>query len=95
MLVELRDRLARFGFSYIERALGLAGVRVEVLEEDQAKSPAEELVEDMLSVVAVFSARLYGRRGRVFRCKVKSAVKEMGCLDGQGQEDDQDPLQLQ
>lgn len=76
VLVEFKDRLARFGFSYIERALGLAGARVEVLEDDQTKSPTEELVEDMLSIITVFSARLYGKRGRIFRRKVKDAMKE-------------------
>lgn len=77
LLVEFKDRLARFGFTYIEKALELVGVRVEVLEEDQAKSPMEELVEDMLSIITVFSARLYGQRGRIFRRKVKEAMKEV------------------
>jgi len=89
----LVDRLARFGFSYIERALGLAGARVEILEEDQTKSPVEELVEDMLSIVTVFSARLYGQRGSIFRRKVKDAMKEMAGLDGSGQKNNQNRTQ--
>lgn len=94
VLVEFKDRLARFGFSYIERALGLAGVRVEVLEEDQTKSPTEELVEDMLSIITVFSARLYGQRGRIFRQKVKDAMKEMTGQGGSGQKNNQNRAQL-
>jgi excisionase family DNA binding protein len=93
VLVEFKDRLARFGFSYIERALGLAGARVEILEEDQTKSPVEELVEDMLSIVTVFSARLYGQRGSIFRRKVKDAMKEMAGLDGSGQKNNQNRTQ--
>lgn len=76
VLVEFRDRLARFGFSYLARAFEMAGARVEVLEEQEEKAPAEELVEDMLSIVTVFSARLYGSRARKFRQKVRSAMKE-------------------
>jgi excisionase family DNA binding protein len=76
VLVEFRDRLSRFGFSYLARAFEMAGARVEVLEEQEEKAPAEELVEDMLSIVTVFSARLYGSRARKFRQKVRSAMKE-------------------
>lgn len=78
VLVESWDRLARFGFSYIAKAFELLGVRVEVLEEREGGAPTDELVEDMLSAITVFAARLYGSRARKFRQKVKCAMKECG-----------------
>lgn len=85
MLVEYKDRLARFGFAYIEEALAAYGVRVEVLDGPVAMDAAQELVQDMLAIVAVFAARLYGARSQRFRRKVKAAMKEVETLEtGEG-----------
>lgn len=76
VLVEFRDRLARFGYAYLEEAFAVRGTRIEVLEEREAPDATQELVEDMLAVVSVFAARLYGARGKKFRQKVSGLVKE-------------------
>ncbi|PTQ51947.1 MAG: hypothetical protein HSCHL_0732 [Hydrogenibacillus schlegelii] len=76
VVVEFKDRLARFGFSYIERYLNAFGVKVEVVNGDEAKSPQEELVQDMLSILTVFSARLYGSRSKEFRQRVREAMTD-------------------
>lgn len=75
VLIEFKDRLARFGFTYLEKALALLGVKIEILEEKTVE-PGEELVQDMISIVTVFSARLYGSRAKLFRDKVKQTMKE-------------------
>lgn len=75
VLVEFKDRLARFGFAYVVEALAAHGVRVEVLDGPVATDATQELVQDMLAIIAVFAARLYGRRSRQFRRKVKEATK--------------------
>lgn len=77
VLVEFRDRLARFGGGYITEALRAYGVRVEVLEGPVATDAAQELVQDMLAIEAVFAARLYGSRSRQFRQKVRRGAKEV------------------
>ncbi|MCL6563953.1 MAG: IS607 family transposase [Firmicutes bacterium] len=82
VLVEYKDRLARFGFAYIEEALAAYGVRVDVLNGPVATDAAQELVQDMLAIVAVFAARLYGARSlKKFRRKVKTAMKEVEALE--------------
>jgi excisionase family DNA binding protein len=63
VVVEYKDRLARFGFEYLREALSSYGVKIIVVEENESKSPNEELVEDLIAIVTSFSARLYGKRG--------------------------------
>jgi excisionase family DNA binding protein len=74
LLVEFKDRLTRFGFNYLARLIESYGGRVEVVESDVKKDAMQELVEDMISVVTSFCAKLYGVRSRKFK-KVKEAVK--------------------
>jgi putative resolvase len=59
IIVEHRDRLARFGVEYLEAALAAQGRRVVVIEEAEV---ADDLVRDMVEVLTSFCARLYGRR---------------------------------
>ncbi|MGI6286747.1 IS607 family transposase, partial [Neomoorella humiferrea] len=49
-------------------------VRIEIVNGEESKSLQEELVQDMLSILTVFSAKLYGSRSREFRKKVKEAM---------------------
>jgi len=60
VLVEHRDRLARFGVEYLEVTVAAQGRRVVVA--DQAET-ADDLVPDMIEVLTSMCARLYGRRG--------------------------------
>ena len=60
--VEYKDRLARFGFAYLESYLHAFGVRVVVMEHT-AKDDQQELVEDLIAITTSFSARIYGKRG--------------------------------
>jgi len=76
VLVEFKDRLARFGFAYIVEALAASGVRVEVLDGPVPVDAAQELVADMLAIVTGCAARLYGTRSQQFRRKVQEAAKE-------------------
>jgi len=57
-----RDRLARFGFEIIEFMLGQKGVRIICDSNDEHKSREEELVDDIVSIITVFSSKIYGRR---------------------------------
>ena len=62
LAVEYKDRLARFGFAYLETFLHAFGVRV-VLMEQTAQDDQQELVEDLIAITSSFSARIYGERG--------------------------------
>jgi putative resolvase len=59
IVVEHRDRLARFGSEYIEAALSACGRKLVVVEESEMK---DDLVHDMVDVLTAFCSRLYGRR---------------------------------
>lgn len=56
----MKDRLTRFGFNYIEQLLAMQGRRVEVI--NLAENGKEDLVQDFVSIVTSFCARLYGKR---------------------------------
>jgi len=92
VLVEFKDRLARFGFAYIQEALQFRGVEIEVLEQQETRDATQEMVQDMLAIVAVFAAKLYGARSKKFQQKVREAIKESEVIDadGGGQKDDPD-----
>ena len=59
IVVEHRDRLARFGSEYIESALSASGRKLIVVDQSEMK---DDLVQDMIAVLTSFCARLYGRR---------------------------------
>ena len=62
IVVNDKDRLIRFGFELIEQLCSIYNVRIEVINLTEDKTYEEELVEDVLSVITVFSAKLYGSR---------------------------------
>lgn len=62
IVVNYKDRLIRFGFELIEQLCSIYNVKIEVINLTEDKSYEEELVEDVLSVITVFSAKLYGAR---------------------------------
>lgn len=58
-----KDRLTRFGYSYLEQLLGMSGVRVLVAFDQPEKSLQEELMQDFMSLIASFSGKYYRLRG--------------------------------
>lgn len=70
-----KDRLVRFGFEFVETIFGWFGTTIEVIE-DNYKSPEDELVKDMISIITSFSSRLYGMRSHKTK-KILKKVKEV------------------
>lgn len=62
VIVFHRDRLCRFGFEIIEYAFSLNKTRLVVHEQDEYKSRADELSEDLMAITHVFSCSYYGSR---------------------------------
>jgi putative resolvase len=75
IVVEYKDRLTRFGFNYLAEFAQSHGARVETVFGDVKKDATQELVEDMISIVNMFSAKLYGLRSQKFR-QVTGVVKD-------------------
>ncbi|MEI8397364.1 MAG: IS607 family transposase, partial [Rhodospirillaceae bacterium] len=59
IIVEHKDRLARFGVRHLQTVLGATGRNIIVVDSGEVK---DDLVRDMIDLMACFSARLYGRR---------------------------------
>ena len=60
LLVEHKDRLTRFGFNYIKTLLEVKKVKIEVVNE--AEDDKSDLMQDLISIIYSFSARMYGLR---------------------------------
>ena len=60
IVVEHKDRLTRFGFYYIEKLLAMQGRRIEVI--NLTENGKEDLIQDFVSIITSFCARLYGQR---------------------------------
>ena len=60
LIVEHKDRLTRFGFNYIETLLTKDNKKIEVV--NLSKNDDENLMEDLISIIYSFSARMYGQR---------------------------------
>jgi len=77
IVVEHRDRLARFGVEHLVAALSAQGRRVVAVEEDDVD---DDLVRDMTEVLTSLCARLYGRRGARNRAEkaLRCAERDVG-----------------
>jgi excisionase family DNA binding protein len=79
LVVEFKDRLARFGYNYLELFITTMGGRIEVMQATETKSPNEELVEDLIAIITSFSARIYGKRGKRVSDQVSDLLRgELG-----------------
>jgi len=61
LIIAHKDRLVRFGFEWFAAFCARHGTELLIVNGDTL-SPEQELVHDLLSIVHVFSARLYGLR---------------------------------
>jgi predicted site-specific integrase-resolvase len=75
IIIEHKDRLTRFGFNFLETLLKKEGKTIEVV--NLAKDKETDLVQDMISVIYSFSAKLYGqRRSKNISKKITELIKE-------------------
>jgi putative resolvase len=82
IVVEHRDRLARFGVEHLQAALAAQGRRIVVAD---AGETSDDLVRDMIEVLTSMCARLYGRRGARNRAmRAVTATKQPGPVEAIG-----------
>ena len=67
-----KDRLIRFGYELIENLCNKFGTTIEIIDNTE-KTEQQELVEDLVQIVTVFSCRLQGKRAN----KAKKMIKEL------------------
>ena len=80
VFVLYKDRLVRFGFELIENLSALFGTNIEIINEEN-KIEEEELVEDLIQIVTVFSARLNGKRASKSRKLLKELKNDKNSED--------------
>jgi predicted site-specific integrase-resolvase len=75
VLVAHKDRLARFGYDFIEEFASWYGCKITVVNQESL-SPQQEMVEDLMSVIHCFSCRLYGLRNYKKQIKKIAEMQE-------------------
>lgn len=72
IVILYKDRLLRFGFEIIENLCNKYGTTIEIIDNTE-KTEEQELVEDLIQIVTVFSCKLQGKRAN----KAKKMIKEL------------------
>jgi len=75
VVIAHRDRLCRFGYELVEQLVHRAGGKITVLDNSIDKTSEQELTEDLLSIIHVFSCRQMGKRSYANR-KIQSIEDE-------------------
>jgi len=75
IIVTHKDRLTRFGLTYLEELLKAYGVRVIVAFQEEPKDYMQELVEDLIEVVTSFTEKIYGKHSHKYR-KVVETIEQ-------------------
>ena len=69
IVISNKDRFIRFGFDWFEKLCQKFNTKI-IIVNNEPMSPPQELVDDIISILDVFSCRLYGLR------KYKTKIKE-------------------
>ena len=69
IVISNKDRFIRFGYDWFEKFCEKFNTNI-IIVNNETLSPNEELVQDIISILHVFSCRLYGLR------KYKNQIKE-------------------
>jgi excisionase family DNA binding protein len=64
LVITHKDRLLRFGAELVFAICEAKGVEVVIINQGEDTSFEEDLAKDVLEIITVFSARLYGARSR-------------------------------
>ena len=62
LVITHQDRLLRFGAELVFTLCELQGIEIVIVHQGEQPSFEEELAQDVLEIITVFSARLYGSR---------------------------------
>ncbi|MCT4604937.1 MAG: IS607 family transposase [Marinisporobacter sp.] len=74
IIIAYADRFVRFGYDWFENFLKEYGVNFIVVNNEKL-SPQEEMVKDLMTIIHIFSCRLYGLRK--YGKKVKEEFKNV------------------
>ena len=75
IIISYKDRFVRFGFDWFEYFLkSRYDVDIEVVE-NKLTTPEEEVIQDLITIIHVFSCRVYGLRK--YESKLKKKIGDL------------------
>lgn len=80
LIITHKDRLLRFGAELVFALCEVQGIEIIIIHKGEQPRFEEELAKDVLEIITVFSARLYGSRShknKQFMDKLNEAVNEL------------------
>lgn len=70
-----KDRLVGFGFDLVEYITSLCHCKIEIVDTSK-KSEQQELVEEFVQIITVFSSKLQGKRANKARKMMKEWMED-------------------
>lgn len=62
IIISYEDRFTRFGFDWFMKYCKRFGCDIIVINEKKTKSADQELIDDLIAIIHVFSSKFYGMR---------------------------------
>jgi len=81
LVITHKDRLLRFGAELIFAICEAKQVEVVILNQGEDTTFEEDLAKDVLEIITVFSARLYGSRSRKNQKLLEEVRKAVGAVE--------------
>ena len=75
VVILYKDRLLRFGFELVEYLALLHHCEIEVIDHTE-KTQQQELVEDLVQIITVFSSKLQGKRAHRAKKMIQELVQD-------------------
>ena len=72
LIIAHKDRLVRFGFDFFEDFAKRHNCEIVIVNQESL-SPQQEMVEDLMAIIHVFSCRLYGLRS--YKKRIREAAQ--------------------
>ena len=89
LAIRYRDRLTRFGFEYLKQYFDSHHVTIHILDDKSDDRPVqEEVVEDLMAIIASFSRKIYGIRShknKLLENQIKGAIQSVANLPDENQ----------
>ena len=76
LVLTTKDRLLRFGSELVFSLCEIQGIEIIIIHQGSQPSFEEELASDVLEIITVFSARLYGSRSKKNRKLIQTLQEE-------------------
>ena len=75
VIITYPDRLTRFGFETLKEFFKSYGTEIIVINK-KYRTPQEELVEDLITIISHFAGKLYGMRSHKYK-KLTKTIQEI------------------